>query len=230
VNSPETGGNATLIIANRLELVERAADDLAHEIKNPLHSMVINLEVLRRRVSRIDEAGQADMLRNVEVLASEVERLSNRLDLLLRLLRSGRQTEPISLNDMVEELWELVRLEAARGSVQVRFQPDVAASRRYVPREPTRQIILNLVIEVLDSLSPGGALQLHSERHEDQVRLVVAGSHHNGTIAAAPPVPVAERPRMLVADLLTRKIGGQLDAVLDPEGHPIFSLSLPASL
>src|ERR1700741_2799475 len=29
--------------ANKLDLLERLADDLAHEIKNPLHSMVINL-------------------------------------------------------------------------------------------------------------------------------------------------------------------------------------------
>ena len=39
---------------NKLELVERLADDLAHEIKNPLHSMVINLEVLRRRLTRLE--------------------------------------------------------------------------------------------------------------------------------------------------------------------------------
>ena len=33
--------------ASRYALLSRLADDLAHEIKNPLHSMVINLEVLR---------------------------------------------------------------------------------------------------------------------------------------------------------------------------------------
>jgi signal transduction histidine kinase len=34
-------------LAERFALVRRIADDLAHELKNPLNAMVINLEVLR---------------------------------------------------------------------------------------------------------------------------------------------------------------------------------------
>jgi branched-chain amino acid aminotransferase len=43
--------------ANRFALVSRLADDLAHEIKNPLNAIVINLEVLRTRVARADADG-----------------------------------------------------------------------------------------------------------------------------------------------------------------------------
>ena len=56
---------------NKLALVERLSDDLAHEIKNPLHSMVINLEVLRRRLVRLEPEAGEDLLRYAGVLASE---------------------------------------------------------------------------------------------------------------------------------------------------------------
>ena len=36
--------------ANRYDILSRLADDLAHEIKNPLNAIVVNLEVLRRKI------------------------------------------------------------------------------------------------------------------------------------------------------------------------------------
>src|SRR5690606_30390207 len=51
VNPDDPAATPMMIRDNKLALVERLADDLAHEIKNPLHAMVINLEVLRRRIA-----------------------------------------------------------------------------------------------------------------------------------------------------------------------------------
>jgi CheY-like chemotaxis protein len=72
--------------ANKLDLLERLADDLAHEIKNPLHSMVINLEVLKRRLNRVKNGEVDDVLRYAGVLGEELDRVHRRIELLLRLL------------------------------------------------------------------------------------------------------------------------------------------------
>ena len=68
VGAPPGDDAAALALrANKLDLLERLADDLAHEIKNPLHSMVINLEVLKRRVARADSPDEVQ--RYIVVLA-----------------------------------------------------------------------------------------------------------------------------------------------------------------
>ena len=54
------------IRANRYELVSGLADDLAHEIRNPLHAIVINLEVLRLRVTRGDAPAALERTRSPE--------------------------------------------------------------------------------------------------------------------------------------------------------------------
>src|SRR5262245_11439961 len=92
------------IEAGRFGLVRRLADDLAHEFKNPLHALVINLEVLKRRV----EKGSAEAaLERAAVLEHEVHRLDGLLDALLRLLRPERTASgPISFG----ELWSGVGL------------------------------------------------------------------------------------------------------------------------
>ena len=71
-------------LADRFALVRRIADDLAHELKNPLNAMVINLELLRTRVSsgRTDEA-----LERLDVVVQETRRLHVLLEQVLRLLR-----------------------------------------------------------------------------------------------------------------------------------------------
>jgi signal transduction histidine kinase len=71
-------------LAERFQLVRRIADDLAHELKNPLNAMVINLEVLRAKVRN----GNADAaLERIEVLEQETRRLHHLLDIVMRLLR-----------------------------------------------------------------------------------------------------------------------------------------------
>ncbi|NIP60786.1 MAG: hypothetical protein GWO00_23330, partial [Gemmatimonadetes bacterium] len=55
-----------------LELVSRWADDLAHEIKNPLHAMVINLELVKRRATG-EDAGA--LIQRAEVVESELYRV-----------------------------------------------------------------------------------------------------------------------------------------------------------
>jgi len=87
--STASGNQALVLRANKLDLLERLADGLAHEIKNPLHSMVINLEVLKRRVARADSPDEVQ--RYIGVLAGELERVNRRIELLLRLSRPGRR-------------------------------------------------------------------------------------------------------------------------------------------
>src|SRR5690606_25840506 len=70
--------------ANRMDLVARWADDLAHEIKNPLHAMVINLELVKRRAGSGDREPLVD---RVEVVEAELHRVHHLVESLLRLVR-----------------------------------------------------------------------------------------------------------------------------------------------
>jgi signal transduction histidine kinase len=227
VNSQANGGDPSVILANRLELVERAADDLAHEIKNPLHSMVINLEVLRRRIGRLEEPAQADVIRYVEVLGGELDRLTQRVDVLLRLLRPGRADEPVPINELVEELWEIVQVEAGKRSVTVGFTPHAGIGNGRVPRDPVRQVILNLLLDLLDFLRPGDRLEVRAELLDDEVKLLVSAAP-NPELAAtgSGTAPLDDRARIRVARSLSEHIGGRIEAAYDGD-RPALLLALP---
>ncbi|HEX6063419.1 MAG TPA: histidine kinase dimerization/phospho-acceptor domain-containing protein, partial [Longimicrobiales bacterium] len=83
--------------ANRYDVVSRLADDLAHEIRNPLNAMVVNLEVLRRRIALGAEDKALELTR---VIDEEIARLSKLVDQLVHLMRPPRaDTNPNSLDE-----------------------------------------------------------------------------------------------------------------------------------
>jgi hypothetical protein len=188
---------------------------------------VINLEVLRRRIGKLDEPVQADVIRYVDVLGGELDRLSHRLDVLLRLLRPSRGEDPAPINDLVEELWELVQLEAGRRSVTVEFVPLRGLDNGRVPREPTRQVILNLVLELLDALGAGERLEVRTYLENQEVRVSVAAVPRADSDAVRGfDANSHQKSRMRVARLLCQSIGGRVE-VANPSSRPAFLLALP---
>jgi signal transduction histidine kinase len=185
--------------ANKLELLERLADALAHEIKNPLHSMVINLEVLKRRLSRV--ADGADVLRYATVLGEELDRVNRRIELLLRLSRPDRGgSDDTTLNELLDEVMELVNLEARHREATVEYEGGAQMARVRVGRQHARQIILNLVLDALDGLEGGDTLHVRIRGGEDHAQLTVTGgsSSEGGE-------------RLAVAAALAEAVGGRVD-------------------
>lgn len=230
---------------NKLDLLERLSDDLAHEIKNPLHSMVINLEVLKRRVGRCgaDESNTEEMLRYVGVIGMELERINRRIEFLLRLSRPDRGSESAMLGDLVNELLELIELEAVHRGVSVHYQPSEQAIPVRVPRNLVHQVILSLVLHALEGASRGDTLVLHADRDDDQARLMI----RSGSSPAVPPVPdgasggdIAEAEitsRLPAARALGEAVGGRVEllrsgagaAPSGSPGHLFLLLSLPVA-
>jgi signal transduction histidine kinase len=218
---PAPGQELLALRANKLDLLERLADDLAHEIKNPLHSMVINLEVLKRRVARADSPDEVQ--RYIGVLAGELERVNRRIELLLRLSRPGRGPESTTLNELTEELMELIQLEARHADAQVEYLPEGAPARVFVPREPTRQAILNLVLEVIDHMPRGGTLRIAIRERDGRALLAVADS-----ATAVPAIQAQPGARVAAAAALAAAVDGSVE-VQDAAGIPLLVLSLPVA-
>jgi signal transduction histidine kinase len=234
VSAQTNGADPLLIRSNKLDLLERMADDLAHEIKNPLHSMVINLEVLKRRISRAEASGSSDMLRYADVLARELERVSHRVDLLLRMVRPGRGLDAVFVHELLDELRELVEVEAVRRSVKLHYEPYSAGGRLSLPRESARQVILNLIVTVLDAVAPGGQLQLAVEQVDGETQVRVTGIPAEGKqlattaeLAAAVPGTTAPEGGLAVARRISEMLGGRVEAVSSRDALSLCFL-LPA--
>lgn len=159
--------------ANRFELISRLADDLAHEIKNPLHSMVINLEVLRRRVV----AGQAEgALDRAAVIEHELQRLHHMVDQLLRLLRpEAPEAQALDVDQAMGELVPLIELQAKLAHVDFHYEPCGGGALVTMRRDAFSFAVLNLAEALLQPLrTSGGCLALTGECHGGEIRVRIA--------------------------------------------------------
>lgn len=205
------GADSQALRANKLALVERLADDLAHEIKNPLHSMVINLEVLRRRVSRWSGADATELMRYVGILSGELDRVSQRVDLLLRVVRTDRGGEPVSLAETIEDLLEVVELERERHRISIELRPPEQITRARIPRETARQLVINLLLIAIDEAGPGGTVSISSGQGDgaEELRLLAAPAGEGDRSASD---GVAEGHSMrAAAHALVEPLGGTLE-------------------
>jgi hypothetical protein len=102
----------------------------------------------------------------------------------------------------MEELLELLRLEGSHHEVAVTYEPNLAVCRARVARDPARQLFLNIVLEVLDSLGPGGRVTVSTALLGEQVSFKVRGAP---LVQGADAEPGA---RWAVAQALAQSLGG----------------------
>lgn len=135
---------------------------LAHEIKNPLSTLVLNAQLLREEILDLElpEDRGGSLTRRVDTLTRESNRLKEILEDFLRY--AGRmvvdRTET-DLRTLIDELADFVHPQCERAGVQMRVD---------LPKEPIagnldagllKQALLNLVVNALQAMGPPPALE-----------------------------------------------------------------------
>ena len=166
---------ARLRRAESLASLTTLAAGIAHEIKNPLGSMGIHLQLIRRKIGGKERVEAADIGPNLAVMAEEVDRL-NRIvvDFLFAVKPMDTRLEDADLNAVVRDLISFVRpeLDQAGLAVETELSDDVPVLKldvRYV-----KQALLNLIKNAMAAMSGGGRLGIETRRNGDEVQLRVA--------------------------------------------------------
>ena len=118
-----------------MAVVGTFASGLAHEVRNPLNSIALQLSILERRVAPLPAGVAGEIKELVGVIREEVKRLDNLVGDFLQFSRTNRvQYRPASLDSLVDEVMRLLRPEARAG----RRDAAAAADRRADPRPARR--------------------------------------------------------------------------------------------
>jgi signal transduction histidine kinase len=139
--------------------IARLAGGLAHEIKNPLSTIRLNMELLAEDLSEIDSPTGRRSLKRVEVVRRECQRLQSLLDDFLSFAKVRRlHREPSDLNQQINDVLDFFAPEAKEAGVEVVRYLDPELPRVLLDREAFRQALLNLIINAKQAMSEGGQL------------------------------------------------------------------------
>lgn len=142
--------------AERLAEIGSFTGGLAHEIKNPLSTVQLNLQLLQEDLSPDDPAHNR-LTHRIATVQRETSRLREILEDFLRY--AGRieiDKKPVELNALLEELVDFFAPQAQLQRVQLRLKkcptPLVAA----VDARLVKQAVLNLLINGLQAMEGRG--------------------------------------------------------------------------
>lgn len=153
----------TLLRAERLGIAGRLGASLAHEINNPLQSVIGCLGLAEEM---LDDG--AEVQSYLEIAMEELERAADIVNQLRDLSREPDTTrEPSDLNVLVEKTLLLTRKRCQQRGVEVVWSP--ATELPTVPLASARmqQVLLNLVLNAVEAMPEGGQLHVSTALSSD---------------------------------------------------------------
>lgn len=146
--------------AERLETLNKMSSVLSHEIRNPLNSMVINLQLMRREFSKEDLDPQK-LEHYHQILSSEIRRVDDLVSNFLLIARPPKLKKSVQrLGDLLDELIKMEAPEALQRGIRVERDyrtPEVAV---HVDPNKIHQVFLNIFINAVQAMPSGGRLTL----------------------------------------------------------------------
>ncbi|MGH9713947.1 MAG: sensor histidine kinase [Candidatus Acidiferrales bacterium] len=171
VESLERIGNQ-LQISERLAALGRVTAGVAHEVKNPLNSMRLWLEVLKANMPTELEPQQA-----VKMLDSEIDRLDRAVKTFLNFTRPVElKLEETDLRALLDEVLDAARPSITKAGVELRVDLPSEFPPVLIDRQLIHQGVLNLLLNACEFTAAGGRITLSLRRGGDSAVIAVADS------------------------------------------------------
>lgn len=184
-----------LQVSERLAALGRVTAGVAHEVKNPLNSMRVWLEVLKGNLSPEPETQQA-----AKMLDTEIDRLDRVVKTFLEFSR------PVELEHAETDLVQLVETVLAgakpaidRGNIQLVKELPAQFPRVEIDHRLIEQAVLNLVLNACDCMKPGGRLSVRLRQSGDKAEISVGDT--------GPGISPENRAKIFQLFFTTRKGG-----------------------
>jgi nitrogen fixation/metabolism regulation signal transduction histidine kinase len=147
----------------RLAALSRFASLVSHEIRNPLNSMNINMQILKRALLRPDISPERT-IKYLDVISSEITRIN---DLVTNFLTIARPPElNLIRSDLHQVLDEVIIIQKAQARAE-----GVKIRRSYTPEKLTgmfdynqlKQVFHNIIINAVEAIEDEGTLSIKSK-------------------------------------------------------------------
>ena len=226
-----------LVQSERLALVGRLLASVSHELNNPLQA-IQNALFLLKDEENLSMQGKQDL----DVILSEAERMASLIERLRTAYRPGRIKDfrPMNLNDLIEDVHTLITTLLRQKQIAFEFHPEPDLPPVSGMSDQMRQVALNLFLNAIDVMKPGGRLIVRTESlpQHNEVLLTVKDT--------GPGISPEILPQIFDAFITDKQTGtglgltitrdiieqhlGRIEAQNDPEGGATFNVWLPTSV
>lgn len=155
----------------RVESLLKLAAGVAHEIGNPLNSLSIHLQLLKKEVEKLPKEKRKVLEESIGVIHAETQRL----DKIVRNFLKATRKPPLrfrleNINLIMNEALDFMAPELKKNRIQTVFDGDETIPVFFMDRDRLYQVFINLIKNAMESMRPkGGRLTIRVGRREKLV-------------------------------------------------------------
>ncbi|MEW6521688.1 MAG: ATP-binding protein [Thermodesulfobacteriota bacterium] len=220
-----------LVESEKMATAGRMAAGLAHEIRNPLTSIKMFVQVLHGRLQ-----GQRDNQQMIASLLQEIERLERIIEQIVERARPGElHRRRGNINEQLAELLALAAPSLQAGNIRLESRLSDALPELSYDPEKMKQVFWNLLNNSREAMPKGGMIEISSAPLPDGVEITFADSGlgiQDGNVDLCFKSFYSTKPEGLGLGLSTsRKIvekhGGTLELANRARGGAVATIHLP---
>ena len=153
-----------LIQAEKLTITGRLAASLAHEINNPLQSVIGCLALAEESLTADDDTGEL-----LHIAIEEVDRAATIVTQLRNVNRPSTMVErrPLDVNVLLNHVVTLTGNQCQSQGVDLVWSPLESPLVALVAPDRIEQVFLNLILNAVEAMMDGGRLEITTRRTED---------------------------------------------------------------
>jgi len=224
-----------ILLSEKMAVLGTFASGLAHEVRNPLNSIALQVSLLERRIARLDPAVGKEMRELADTIREEIRRLDGLVGDFLLFSRTDRMQDHVAnLDQLVDEVLRLLQPEASAAGVSLRRQTvDAPPPEFRMDAEKMKQVVINLVRNAVEAMPAGGTVTIESGVVDGQAQLVVRDT--------GPGLPegldvfqlfVTTKPKgtglgLSIVQQIVLQHGGEITASSPPGQGAAFTIRLP---
>lgn len=181
---------------------------VAHEIKNPLTSIDIHIQLMKKEIAKLEGEETKNMSNLLVIVKEEVDRLNSIVqDFLFAVRPMSMSTSMEDINEIVKEMAQFLQYEVEEEDIEFVLDLDEDLPRVVVDPKYLKQAFLNVIKNAIEAIHEKGEIHIKTESTEEGDVVVHIVDNGEG-------IPQSRMGKIYDPYFTTKKFGSGLGLVI----------------
>ena len=221
--------------SERLATIGRMSAQLTHQIKNPLSTIGLNLDMLTEDMES-GSINRDSFVKRISIIKGEIENLIQLSNEYLRFANiSDVVIEGIDINNLIQSIVDLYQIECQNNRISVELSLSRSIPEIKGNKNELKQAIVNVFVNAMESLKNGGKILIKTYESEGSVFIEISD---NGNGIDEDIIPHIFDPfystkeggaglGLSISAQIIEQMGGKIACKNNPDKGVTFTFRLP---